>query len=448
MSKHFNYYNGWQAVKLACPECGWQGAFSEGSVGYCRELMDSSCPSCDSRPTLAIVSYPTLAEMRLSGNVEDSKQADAIAQLRSDFESKKLLSKDQLPAIDTGSFELTWDLVENNDERFTVIRYADRVLFSEPALWEGCKRFERVCKILREKYGEHITDLVPTDQSELYLYGDILSSFEIVSNARRRMFGAGEQPLPPPPQLLCSKCDFHDDNPERLAGHFIHAHGYAIPAAWFEAGQENERLYPRLVAPAGQFTVLGVTASGRGSIIANCPSLEDAIYIADRNAGSFPEIFVHDDSGREVYKVASPTIPIVKWDGKGHPPEEWIPHIGWWIIIAQQTPEERDAATDPKAAILATWEASVGGIDWIEKLTEKGKATKLSSNGYPNRYVATARNILPLIAGGVPAHTGQLVIGDDYVMPGGWTGNVKINLDKIAACPPDQILTIDAWDES
>ena len=115
----------------------------------------------------------------------------------------------------------------------------------------------------------------------------------------------GEQPLPPRPQLLCSKCEFQNDNYERLAEHFIEIHGYTIPAAWFEAGQENERLYPRLVAPSGHFTVVGVNmASSRGKIIANCSSLQDAIGVANGNSGLFPEVFVQNDSGREVYTVA------------------------------------------------------------------------------------------------------------------------------------------------
>jgi len=120
--------------------------------------------------------------------------------------------------------------------------------------------------------------------------------------------------------------------------------------------------------------------------------------------------------------------------------------IGWWIGIAQQTPEERDGAADKKAAIIANWEAGTGGLDWLEKLVQKGKATKLSHNGYPCRYVATARDVLPLIVNGPPAHSGPTIIGDDYVTPGGWIGSIEFNSEKIAACAPDQILTIDAWD--
>jgi hypothetical protein len=125
--------------------------------------------------------------------------------------------------------------------------------------------------------------------------------------------------------------------------------------------------------------------------------------------------------------------------------------IGWWIVIAQQTPNERaTAAPDAqKAAILANWETSVSGINWIEKLVEEGKMTEHSRNGgYPIRYTALAGDVLPLIADGPPAINGPTIFGDDYVMPGNWSGNIKIDRDKIAACPPDQVLTIDVWDQS
>lgn len=122
--------------------------------------------------------------------------------------------------------------------------------------------------------------------------------------------------------------------------------------------------------------------------------------------------------------------------------------LGWLIVIAAQTPEERDAATDRKAAVLANWEASINGCRWVHRLVEDGKATQLSAGGYPNRFTAKACDVLPLIANGVPEHGGHTVIGDDYVLSGRWAGNVTIHPDRIAACPPDKLLTIDVWDQS
>jgi hypothetical protein len=137
--------------------------------------------------------------MHSSGNTADVQQAMRIEQFQQDFDFKKLANKDQLPVVDSTSFTLAWDFVEANGEKLTVIRLDDRVLFSEPALWEGYERFEQVCKIVREKYGEHVIDLVPTHDSELFLYGDVLYSPTLVETARRKIFGNDEQLLPSGP---------------------------------------------------------------------------------------------------------------------------------------------------------------------------------------------------------------------------------------------------------
>ncbi len=123
--------------------------------------------------------------------------------------------------------------------------------------------------------------------------------------------------------------------------------------------------------------------------------------------------------------------------------------IGWWIIISQETPDERDAPnSDRKAAMLGNWETSLSGIDWVTKLTKEGKAVQLLSGGYPNRYTARAGDVLPLFANGIPDHSDMPIIGDDYVMPDGWTGNIVMHQDKIDNCQPDQVLTIEVWDQS
>ena len=124
--------------------------------------------------------------------------------------------------------------------------------------------------------------------------------------------------------------------------------------------------------------------------------------------------------------------------------------LGWWIVISMQTPEERDRADQDtrRAALLANWETSVNGSRWVHQLVEQGKAMQLSSGGYPNRFTAKACDVLPLFANGLPQHDGPTVIGEDYVLPGSWTGNVIIHPDRIAACPLDKLLTIDVWDQS
>ena len=130
--------------------------------------------------------------------------------------------------------------------------------------------------------------------------------------------------------------------------------------------------------------------------------------------------------------------------------------IGWWIVISNQVPEERDRADQDarRAAILAQWEAGADGIRWVEQLAEQGKAAKLSGSGYPNRYTAQARDVLPLIEGGgiQPPKEGVWIFGidegEEYAQPPGWLGKIELHTDRIAACPADCVLTIDAWDQS
>lgn len=112
--------------------------------------------------------------------------------------------------------------------------------------------------------------------------------------------------------------------------------------------------------------------------------------------------------------------------------------LGWWITVWSLTPEERNRAeTDARnAATMAQWEIGPGGLDWLDQLVQEGKATQLSVSGYPNRYTARADDVLPLLAN--------------------WRGDIERrayrmiewHADLMAACPAEQVLTIDAWDQS
>lgn len=128
--------------------------------------------------------------------------------------------------------------------------------------------------------------------------------------------------------------------------------------------------------------------------------------------------------------------------------------LGYWIVVSTQTPEERDAVSDCKTSVLAEWETGIGGIRWLEKLVEEGKATKLRGDGYPNRYTSTADVVLPLITEGKikPDDGGIWVFGvdegEEYAQPPGWMGKINLRAEGIGTCLPNAALTIDAWDQS
>ncbi|SIR08806.1 hypothetical protein SAMN05880566_108142 [Janthinobacterium sp. TND4EL3] len=119
---------------------------------------------------------------------------------------------------------------------------------------------------------------------------------------------------------------------------------------------------------------------------------------------------------------------------------------GWWTIISTETPEQMaDMTKVNKEAFLATWEAGLSGAGWIAQLCEQGKATQLTFNGFPNRYTAPASVIAPLLLAGIAeAQDGEFP--QDQLT--GWPGSITVHAERIAACAPGQLLTVEVWDQS
>mgnify|MGYP003575135279 CR=1 FL=1 len=111
--------------------------------------------------------------------------------------------------------------------------------------------------------------------------------------------------------------------------------------------------------------------------------------------------------------------------------------LGWHIRIVRNT---------PKPELLAEWETSLGGTDWIDALVKEGRAVFVAGNqGYPVVYTAAARATVPALAEGPPSYSGPAVFGDAYMKPSGWTGAVNVDTARLAACDPGEELTIETW---
>jgi hypothetical protein len=177
MAKHFGYYDNWKSAILHCPRCDWKGTFEEGLVEYHREWMDTSCPTCDELQ--AIVSYPTDKES------EANSEFEARNRFLASWKKSILKSEAELPDLQGASLILTWDFEEHGSSSFAVIRHGEREIWREIALYEGFERFEEVVKILMGKYGTRLADVVPTPESEYYLYGDVMRAPDAVKTVRR-----------------------------------------------------------------------------------------------------------------------------------------------------------------------------------------------------------------------------------------------------------------------
>lgn len=79
---------------------------------------------------------------------------------------------------------------------------------------------------------------------------------------------------------------------------------------------------------------------------------------------------------------------------------------------------------------------------------QKWTTSTSGPRAYPNCYTAQAGNVLPLLTAGPPVYTGAPVLGNDYVLPANWRGDVILHRDRMLACSPDQVLTVEAWEMS
>lgn len=108
--------------------------------------------------------------------------------------------------------------------------------------------------------------------------------------------------------------------------------------------------------------------------------------------------------------------------------------VGWWFVVSDGQPE---GVMIEKGNTLATWEAGTSGTRWLNDLVAAGKAQKLRGDGYPSRWQGRAAEVLPMLD--------EVTAKIDFTHK---LFKLKIDRERVVACPPDLVLTIDAWDQS
>lgn len=185
--RHLSYFSDYENEPLVCPECGWRGAWTEGLHEHFESLVDCSCPAkgC-SGPMLAIVSHPTVDEWAdQKGSLSTAEQAygDAQVAFQKKFEAVSLKDASQLPELEGEGLDLVWD----KDGAETVLRHEGREIWREPSLWGSYTRFMEVLILVKARYGNRIRDFAPAPGSQMDLYGDEITAYRQVDNARAEL---------------------------------------------------------------------------------------------------------------------------------------------------------------------------------------------------------------------------------------------------------------------
>lgn len=124
--------------------------------------------------------------------------------------------------------------------------------------------------------------------------------------------------------------------------------------------------------------------------------------------------------------------------------------LGWHISVYRQVENGSSPATDRSShgVRLAVWQTGLYGLGWLDELVRDGKAVDLGGDGYPLRYTATAESIIPHIIDGPPEARQIWALDTESIVIGAWEGRTVVDRDAVLACPPDEWLLIEAWDES
>lgn len=112
--------------------------------------------------------------------------------------------------------------------------------------------------------------------------------------------------------------------------------------------------------------------------------------------------------------------------------------LGWEVYVMK-----------PPETFVASWCVGIGGLAWLDDLVKEGVAQNLGGNGYPCKYSASAKVILPRICPQPPKNeNAKVVIGDDYILSGTDSWKIDLVQAEIDKCQPSDVLIIEAWDMS
>ncbi|MDO8527153.1 MAG: hypothetical protein Q7T03_05635 [Deltaproteobacteria bacterium] len=184
------YYDNWHEEIYRCT-CGWTGLGKECPTGETfAQLYEIDCPQCHEH--VDVIEYPTFAECRDNWDKVseiDKRVVEIGERQQALYKEHSLKSPNDLPDLAGEKLFFEWDYNENLAPLEQAILCNGKLLWKEPGGYENFDRFIEIAKIIRAKYGARAHDLIPTERSKMNLYGDRMSSPDIVKKARHEIFG-------------------------------------------------------------------------------------------------------------------------------------------------------------------------------------------------------------------------------------------------------------------
>lgn len=102
--------------------------------------------------------------------------------------------------------------------------------------------------------------------------------------------------------------------------------------------------------------------------------------------------------------------------------------LGWHVNVYRQLDGSAPATqTSPEGTRIASWDTGISGLSWLDQLAADGHAFCFSSQGYPERYTAQARHVVPYLLAHKPRENERAAA---------------------QACADDEWLLVEAWDQS
>jgi len=178
-------YFEYRKSKVSCPKCAWSGFGHETrSQLTTLDAFEHGCPGCGER--LEITAVPAAEEAQELTDVE-RQAVEKSERAHRAYLAATLRSPEQLPELEGDTLVLEWDHVQEPDGAHLVIRTGERIVWQEPAYFECFRRFGEIAHLLTLKFGPRLADLVPTEASLPYLYGDEITAERRVALIRRRI---------------------------------------------------------------------------------------------------------------------------------------------------------------------------------------------------------------------------------------------------------------------